>query len=120
MRRHQVLERRGSTPAEAPAQPDIEIVVAPDSETALDPPYRVLIHNDDITPMDFVVLVLRAVFHLSSREAQAVMLEAHFGGMAHVTTLGHEEAKYRVGRAHGMARTAGYPLTFTIEPDGGQ
>jgi len=46
-----------------------------------------------------------------------VMLEAHYTGAAYVMTLGHEEAKYRVGQAHGLARAAGYPLTFTIEPE---
>lgn len=115
----QLLEHKENdpTPTHAPAQPDIEIVVGPESETELDPPYRVLIHNDDVTPMDYVVVVLRGIFQLTSRQAQAVMLEAHFGGLAYVMTLGREEAKYRVGKAHGMARAAGYPLTFSIEPE---
>jgi ATP-dependent Clp protease adaptor protein ClpS len=79
--------------------------------------WSVIIHNDDITPMDFVVHVLRSVFELSYSLAEAVMLTAHYTGMAHVVTLSREEAKYRVGQAHGAARAAGYPLTFTIEPE---
>jgi ATP-dependent Clp protease adapter protein ClpS len=67
--------------------------------------------------MEFVIAVLRSVFSLSTRAATAVMLEAHFTGVSHVMTLPHEEAKYRVGQAHSQARAAGYPLTFTIEPD---
>ncbi len=79
---------------------------------------KVLIHNDDVTPMDFVVYILRTVFGLSYGLAESVMLTAHLTGVAYVVTLSHEEAKYRVGKAHGLARAAGYPLTFTIEPEG--
>jgi ATP-dependent Clp protease adaptor protein ClpS len=107
--------------AESPAPPDIERDVrlddVPVAETQLEPPYRVLIHNDDVTPFEFVIAVLRAVFHLSGRMALSITTEAHFKGIAYVMTLPHEEAKYRVGKAHGMARAAGYPLTFSIEPE---
>jgi ATP-dependent Clp protease adaptor protein ClpS len=101
----------------APPKPDEWVESTPDAETQIDPPYRVLIHNDDVTPMEFVVNILRTVFSLSFSLAQAVMLEAHFTGVAYVMSLSHEEAKYRVGKAHGLARAAGYPLTFTIEPE---
>ena len=76
---------------------------------------KVIIHNDDVTPFDFVIAVLSAVFHLSGRQAYAVTLRAHVTGAAHVVTLALEEAKYKVGQAHGVARQAGYPLSFTIE-----
>lgn len=79
--------------------------------------WAVVIHNDDATPMDFVVQILRFVFDLAMVRAQAVMLKAHYTGTARVVALPHEEAKYRVGQAHGLARAEGYPLTFTIEPD---
>ena len=76
---------------------------------------KVIIHNDDVTPFDFVIAVLNAVFHLSGRQAYAVTLRAHATGSAYVVTLALEEAKYKVGQAHGVARQAGYPLSFTIE-----
>jgi ATP-dependent Clp protease adaptor protein ClpS len=104
---------------EAPALPEVWIV--PDelvaAEAELDPPYRVLIHNDDVTPMEFVVIVLRGIFHLSMPQATSIMLTAHFRGLAYVVTLPLEEAKYRVGKAHAAARANEYPLTFTIEPE---
>ena len=107
--------------APSPAPPDIErdleIEPVPVTETELEPPYRILIHNDDVTPMDFVVAVLRSVFELSNGDALAVMLEAHYTGLSYVMTVPHEEAKYRVGKAHSLARAAGYPLTFSIEPE---
>lgn len=92
----------------------LEVVVTP--ETELDPPYDIFIHNDDVTPMDFVVMVLRSIFKLSIIDANGVMLTAHYDGVAYVMTLPLEEAKHRVGKAHGAARVEGYPLTFTIEP----
>ena len=109
--------------APAPSPPEIEtertvrLDELPVAETALEPPYRVLVHNDDVTPFDFVIAVLRTVFRLGAREAWGVTTRAHVTGVAYVMTLPYEEAKYRVGKAHSLARAAGYPLTFTIEPD---
>ena len=75
----------------------------------------VFIHNDDVTPWDFVVYVLRSVFFLAPFAAERITAQAHYHGSALVMVLPFEEAKYRVGTAHGLARAASYPLTFTIE-----
>lgn len=80
---------------------------------------RVLVHNDDVTPYEFVIVVLHEIFGLSPVRAEAVTRRAHVTGRAYVTTLPIEEAKHRVGRAHGLARQAGFPLSFTIEPEAG-
>jgi ATP-dependent Clp protease adaptor protein ClpS len=103
----------------APTRPDIDIQVAPDEdvEAQLDPPYRVLIHNDDVTTMEFVVYILITIFELPLETAEMVMLTAHVTGVAYVGTYPLEDAKYRVGKAHSLARVEGYPLTFTIEPE---
>jgi len=107
----------------APAPPEIEVERTvrldelPVAQIELEPPYRIIVHNDDITPMDFVLVVLRVVFHLSGSDATRIMLRAHLTGAAYVMTLPFEEAKHRVGQAHGLARNAGYPLTFSIEPE---
>lgn len=77
---------------------------------------RVIIHNDDVTPMDFVVIILQRIFQLSPLEAEHVMVTAHFNGQALVTMLPLSEAKIRVGKAHFAAQLEGYPLMFTIEP----
>jgi ATP-dependent Clp protease adaptor protein ClpS len=99
------------------ALPGVRLDELPVAETELEPPYKVLIHNDDVTPFDFVISVLRGVFALSGRDALAVTTRAHVTGIAYVTSLPYEEAKYRVGKAHSMARAAGFPLTFSIEPE---
>jgi ATP-dependent Clp protease adaptor protein ClpS len=78
----------------------------------------VLIHNDDVTPMDFVVQVLQSVFELLFERAEAVMLTAHHEGVAHVAAYPKGEALSRVERAHGIARMEGYPLKFTVESEG--
>jgi ATP-dependent Clp protease adaptor protein ClpS len=105
------------TPPEIESDRDVRLDELPVAQTELEPPYRVLIHNDDVTPFDFVIAVLRSVFHLSGRDALAVTTRAHVTGLAYVMTLPYEEAKYRVGKAHGLARAAGYPLTFSLEPE---
>ncbi len=104
-------------PPEIETEPKIRLDEIPVAETELEPPYRILIHNDDITPFEFVIAVLRGIFALSGRDALAITTRAHVSGIAYVTTLPYEEAKYRVGQAHSMARAAGFPLTFSIEPE---
>lgn len=103
------------TPVEPDADSDVQVETHPHTEAALEPPADVFIHNDELTTMEFVTVVLRTVFELSKAEAERVMLRAHVVGVAYVCTLGLEEAKYRVGKAHSLARAAGYPLTFSIE-----
>ena len=90
---------------------DLGFTVAP----SLGERAKILLHNDDVTPWDFVVAVLRAVFFFSSPEAERITATAHFNGVAFVIALPLEEAKYRVGKAHNMARAANYPLTLSIE-----
>ncbi len=96
-------------------QPDIR----EDTEQleAIEPPYKIYIHNDDVTPFDFVVIVLQRFFGLNPLEAERVAYTAHSSGMAYVTTLPKSEAEKRVGQAHFAAGLEGYPLTFTIEPE---
>ncbi|MCA9923649.1 MAG: ATP-dependent Clp protease adaptor ClpS [Anaerolineales bacterium] len=88
-----------------------------DQAEAEEPNGRVLIHNDDVTPMDFVVMVLTRIFELTGVDAEVVMLTAHIKGIAYVVTLPMPEAKKRVGKAHFAAGLEGYPLHFTIEPE---
>jgi ATP-dependent Clp protease adaptor protein ClpS len=95
--------------------PETTYVVITDEE--LEKPYRVIVMNDDVTPMEFVVIVLRQFFGLPDNRAIDVMLTAHNEGRAHVVTLPYEEARQRVYEAHNAARNAGYPLTFYLEPD---
>ena len=97
--------------------PEIEIIEEQEEETELEPLYRVIIHNDNITPMDFVVHILKTYFYLSNPKAADIMLTAHVYGSAYVQTLAKTEAERRVGRAHAESSNAGYPLHFSTEPE---
>jgi len=98
-------------------EPLIEIEEDTDQRTAEEPLYRVLIHNDDVTPMDFVVTVLRNIFKLSAPDAVEVMYIAHHTGLALVQILPKSEAESRIAKAQFAAGMEGYPLKFSMEPE---
>ncbi len=86
-------------------------------ETAEEPPWKVLIHNDDVTPYNFVVAILIRIFELTPIIAEHVTYLAHTKGVALVAVLPKSEAERRVGKAHFAARLEGFPLTFSLEPE---
>ncbi len=96
-------------------EPEIQIVEETDAE--LEPLYQVIIHNDDVTPMDFVVHILKVHFYLSNPQAADIMFTAHIYGSAYVQTLAKSEAEKRLNKAHAEANNAGYPLRFSMEPE---
>lgn len=97
--------------------PEIEIIHEEEEETELEPLYRILVHNDDVTPMDFVVHVLKTIFYQSNPKAFEIMLIAHITGLAYVQTLPKSEAAKRINKAHFAAGVEGYPLHFSMEPE---
>ena len=97
--------------------PDIKISEDQQQETAYEPMYRVIIHNDDVTPMDFVVQVLLSIFMLLPPDAVDVMYTAHYQGEALVQILPRSEAETRINKAHFAAGLEGYPLHFSMEPE---
>jgi ATP-dependent Clp protease adaptor protein ClpS len=99
------------------AQTNSQDQPAPVSEAELEPVYRVIIHNDDETPMDFVILILGRIFFVSGQRAVDIMITAHFTGAAYVQSLPKSEAQARIARAHFAAGLEGYPLRFTMEPE---
>src|SRR5512133_1344239 len=98
-------------------QPRPEIIHETLPETELEPLYRIIIHNDDVTPMDFVVHVLERIFFVSGPQAVDIMVTAHTRGAAYVQSLPRNEAQSRVGKAHFAAGLEGYPLHFTLEQE---
>lgn len=77
--------------------------------------YKVIMHNDDYTPMDFVVLVLIEQFGKEKEEAVRLMLMVHEGGRAVVGTFSYDIAKTKVRNVTALAREEGYPFRLTIE-----
>jgi ATP-dependent Clp protease adaptor protein ClpS len=85
------------------------------SKTATPPLFRVLMHNDDFTSMDFVVEMLETVFHKSPTDANRIMLNIHFKGLGMCGVYSHEIAETKIDRVHALARDEGFPLRCSME-----
>ncbi len=79
--------------------------------------FKVLMHNDDYTTMEFVVEVLQSVFHLSDTAAERIMLAIHFQGLGHCGTFPFAIAETKVQEVCSRARKSGYPLRCSIEKE---
>ncbi|OGR31859.1 MAG: ATP-dependent Clp protease adaptor ClpS [Desulfuromonadales bacterium GWD2_61_12] len=77
--------------------------------------FRVLMHNDDYTTMEFVVQVLQKVFHKTTTEANQIMLSIHFRGVGVCGLYPYDIAETKVDRVHVLAREAGFPLRCSLE-----
>ncbi|KEF35557.1 Clp protease ClpS [Deinococcus sp. RL] len=79
--------------------------------------YRVLLLNDDYTPMDFVVMVLERHFRKSEQEAQLIMLAVHHKGQGVAGVYTRDVAETKVAQVTAEARRHGYPLRLVAEPE---
>jgi ATP-dependent Clp protease adaptor protein ClpS len=79
--------------------------------------HKVILVNDDFTPREFVVLVLKAEFRMSESQANQVMITAHQRGSCVVAVFTKDMADTKATRATDAARGKGYPLLFTTEPE---
>jgi len=77
--------------------------------------FKVLLHNDDYTTMDFVVEILVYVFHKSAEDATQVMLNVHRKGVGLCGIYTYEVAETKVDTVHRLARENGFPLKCTME-----
>lgn len=77
--------------------------------------YRVILHNDDYTTMDFVIEVLIAVFHKPAAEATRIMLDVHKKGRGICGVYTYDVAATRVARVHQLAREREFPLKCSLE-----
>ncbi len=79
--------------------------------------YKVVMHNDDYTPMEFVVKILEIVFHRSAAEATRIMLTVHRQGKGTAGVYSREIAETKRNQSTQMAREKGYPLLLSTEPE---
>ena len=98
-------------------KPDsVEDVAEAVSEEVAEPPlYRVLLHNDDYTTMQFVIEVLMYVFNKSADEATRIMLNVHEKGVGLCGIYPFEIAETKVNTVDNLARENGYPLKCSLE-----
>ena len=78
--------------------------------------YQIIINNDDVTPMDFVIDILETVFFKLRKDAETIMLKAHREGRAVVGVYSYDVAKSKLQRAQSIIHKTHYPLELTIEP----
>ncbi|HZS06969.1 MAG TPA: ATP-dependent Clp protease adapter ClpS [Blastocatellia bacterium] len=81
------------------------------------PLYKVLLHNDDYTTMDFVVFILKTVFHKSDTDAFRIMLAVHQQGLGVAGVFTYEIAEAKIERVTQLARASEYPLLCTMEEE---
>ena len=98
-------------------QSDIKPKTRTRPKVARPPLYKVILVNDDFTPRDFVVRVLKAEFRIGEEQAFHIMLTAHQKGACVVAVFTRDVAETKASRATEMAREEGFPLLFTIEPE---
>jgi ATP-dependent Clp protease adaptor protein ClpS len=79
--------------------------------------YKVILLNDDFTPREFVVSVLKAVFRMNEDEAYNVMITAHKRGACVIAVFTRDVAETKAKEATELGKSKGYPLYFTTEPE---
>jgi len=79
--------------------------------------YKVLLHNDDFTTMEFVVELLRTVFRHHEQQAMQIMLHVHHSGVGVAGVYSREIAETKAEKAMSLARAAEFPLLVTFEPE---
>ncbi|CAN5364881.1 ATP-dependent Clp protease adapter ClpS [soil metagenome] len=104
-----------------PEFPDIDggSEVLEETEIKLEKPklYKVLLHNDDFTTMEFVVFVLQYVFNRDEPEAFTIMLKVHNEGVGIAGIYPYEIAEMKSNKAINLAKSREYPLLCTVEEE---
>jgi len=87
------------------------------TKTERPPLYKVILLNDDYTPREFVVQVLKAVFRMNEDQAYGVMMTAHKKGACVIAVYTRDVAETKAKEATDLGKQKGYPLFFTTEPE---
>jgi len=98
--------------------PDIKEAIKTKIDLANPPMYKVLLHNDDYTPMDFVIDILMKIFHKNIDEANDITWQVHEKGKAICGIYVQEIAQTKVHQVKSIAKANGFPLLATMELEG--
>ena len=97
--------------------PEVSILTKPRPRTQRPPLYKVLLLNDDYTPMEFVVHILERFFGMDHAQAFEIMLTVHKKGLAVVGVFSFEVAETKVAQVMDFARRHQHPLQCTMEKE---
>jgi ATP-dependent Clp protease adaptor protein ClpS len=86
------------------------------TRTKKPPMYKVLMHNDDYTTKEFVVMILRTIFRRSEGEAVVIMENVHKNGIGVAGVYTHEIAEMKIAKTTQLAQAYEYPLQLSMEP----
>ena len=101
----------------SPFSPDFRSDSSVDVDVREPRKFRVLLHNDDYTTMEFVIEILISVFRKSPDQAMAIMLSVHEKGLGSCGVYTEEIAETKVAQVHDRARKAGFPLRCSMEEE---
>src|SRR5215212_6088504 len=87
------------------------------TKTQRPPLWKVILLNDDYTPREFVITILKLVFRMGEEKAYAVMLTAHRRGACVIAVYARDIAETKATEAMDLAKNKGYPLAFSTEPE---
>ncbi len=94
-----------------------DVITRNDQKTDVPRRYKVILLNDNYTSMEFVVLVLRSVFHKPQSEAETIMISVHERGAGVAGVYTKEIAETKIALVHHLARQSEFPLRCTMEPE---
>ena len=115
---HAETDPNRPAPGTAPdTDTDTDVRPEQDERVWVEPPYRVIIHNDDVTTFDFVIRMLMSIFKLGQEIAEHIAILTHVDGIALVCVRPRSEAEKLVGQGIFSARMEGFPLVLTCEPE---
>src|SRR2546422_666865 len=100
-----------------PEVDDVDVVTKTRTEHKLQKPklFKVLLHNDDYTTMEFVVFILMSIFHRSETDAVQIMLHVHKNGIGVAGVYTYEVAETRMTQVEALARQNEFPLRCSLE-----
>ena len=96
---------------------ETDVLTQERQKTKKPPLYKVLLHNDDYTTMEFVVFILKSVFRKADQEAKAIMLAVHQQGIGVAGVFTYEIAEAKTNKVIALARAQDFPLLCTMEED---
>ncbi len=111
------MPKKTESPPDLDTQSQEGVAVAEEREVKRPKRYKVLLHNDDYTTMEFVLLVLKQIFRHSEENAMAIMLKVHREGMGIAGLYTYEIAETKASQTMQMARKEQFPLRCSLEAE---